>query len=210
GVWTDRTWRVKAPADYHGIPVKKLLESEWIRVFPNEPALTKDSDGDGLTDLVELRLGTDPFKADTDGDGVGDATDPCPNGPNRPLGDDEKIVAAAIEARFFNGDYEVPALISATGVRPFKVYGYGSIAIWDDGQRQKNLGNMYAGGVNLVRLYSNEPKSKHCITYGSDHKTATTIISRYSGGLNGETWEAKLKKIGDEWFVIELTMLSIS
>lgn len=31
-----------------------------------------DSDGDGLADLVEQRIGTDPLATDTDGDGVGD------------------------------------------------------------------------------------------------------------------------------------------
>jgi hypothetical protein len=33
---------------------------------------TTDSDGDGLTDSEELRLGTDPFNPDTDGDGYPD------------------------------------------------------------------------------------------------------------------------------------------
>jgi hypothetical protein len=37
--------------------------------------LRRDSDGDGLPDLVERRLGTDPLKADTDGDGVPDGRD---------------------------------------------------------------------------------------------------------------------------------------
>ncbi|MCK5022754.1 MAG: hypothetical protein KAS04_01140, partial [Candidatus Aenigmarchaeota archaeon] len=32
----------------------------------------KDSDGDGLFDSTELKLGTDPQNADTDGDGMGD------------------------------------------------------------------------------------------------------------------------------------------
>jgi hypothetical protein len=41
-------------------------------------ALEKDSDGDDLTDLLEERLGTDPNRADTDGDGVPDAWDPLP------------------------------------------------------------------------------------------------------------------------------------
>ncbi len=31
-----------------------------------------DTDGDGLADIVELRIGTDPFDPDTDGDGVND------------------------------------------------------------------------------------------------------------------------------------------
>ena len=37
--------------------------------------LRKDSDGDGLTDIVEARFRTDPNKADTDGDGVPDNLD---------------------------------------------------------------------------------------------------------------------------------------
>ena len=37
--------------------------------------LRKDSDGDGLTDIVEARFRTDPDKADTDGDGVPDNLD---------------------------------------------------------------------------------------------------------------------------------------
>lgn len=41
-------------------------------------AIRLDSDHDGLTDLVEKRLGTDPMKADTDGDGIPDGKDPNP------------------------------------------------------------------------------------------------------------------------------------
>lgn len=40
--------------------------------------LTRDSDGDGLTDLVEARLLLDPSKPDTDGDGMKDGDDPTP------------------------------------------------------------------------------------------------------------------------------------
>jgi len=40
--------------------------------------LTRDSDGDGLTDLAEARLLTDPAAPDTDGDGIPDGADPLP------------------------------------------------------------------------------------------------------------------------------------
>jgi hypothetical protein len=46
--------------------------------------LTRDSDGDGLTDLAEERLVTDPLAPDTDGDGVADAVDPLPQVEARP------------------------------------------------------------------------------------------------------------------------------
>lgn len=40
--------------------------------------LTRDSDGDGLTDLLEERIVTDPHDADTDGDAMTDAEDGLP------------------------------------------------------------------------------------------------------------------------------------
>ncbi len=45
--------------------------------------LRKDTDGDGLTDLAEERLLTDPESRDTDGDGLEDAVDPLPAIPLR-------------------------------------------------------------------------------------------------------------------------------
>jgi hypothetical protein len=41
-------------------------------------ACDADDDGDGLTDVVEGELRTDPARADTDGDGRPDGADPCP------------------------------------------------------------------------------------------------------------------------------------
>jgi hypothetical protein len=45
--------------------------------------LRKDSDGDGLTDLAEERLMTDPLSRDTDDDGLEDGVDPLPTVPLR-------------------------------------------------------------------------------------------------------------------------------
>ena len=42
--------------------------------------LKKDSDNDGLTYEQELKLGTDPYNADTDGDGIQDTEDRHPAG----------------------------------------------------------------------------------------------------------------------------------
>ncbi|HEX4823247.1 MAG TPA: hypothetical protein VFV19_02940 [Candidatus Polarisedimenticolaceae bacterium] len=48
------------------------LEAAWAD-------LERDRDGDGLTDLAEERLMTDPDSADTDGDGLRDGEDPLPH-----------------------------------------------------------------------------------------------------------------------------------
>ncbi len=45
----------------------------------------KDTDGDGLLDIQELRFGTDKNNPDTDGDGVNDYDDPHPIDPKLPL-----------------------------------------------------------------------------------------------------------------------------
>jgi hypothetical protein len=210
GVWVNRTWDHDPPKQFHGIPIKKLVDSEWIKILPDDASLRKDSDGDGLTDIVERRLGTNPHKRDTDGDGVPDSVDPCPNGPVRALGDDEKIVAACIEARFFEEDWGTPALVNAAGVKPFKVFGYRGLTIWDEGPAQKELASVYSGGVNIVTVYSEDRNSKSCIDYAPDHKSAHTMIRRYSGGLNGEGWDVDLVKIGNEWYVVSLKMKYIS
>lgn len=43
-----------------------------------------DSDNDGWTDKEEYKIGTDPYKKDTDGDGYWDRQDPNPLNPNIP------------------------------------------------------------------------------------------------------------------------------
>ncbi|MEA2325450.1 MAG: hypothetical protein QOE68_409 [Thermoanaerobaculia bacterium] len=77
-------------------PIKELLavDFKWRD-------LERDSDGDGLTDLVEERILTDPQSADTDSDGLADGVDPLPQVAFRQSqGDAAKIVATAIEAYY--------------------------------------------------------------------------------------------------------------
>jgi hypothetical protein len=58
------------------LPVKRSAEG----LFLDLPlaTLARDRDDDGLTDLAEARLLTDPTLADTDGDGLADGDDPLP------------------------------------------------------------------------------------------------------------------------------------
>jgi hypothetical protein len=54
------------------------IEQTWLPLALTWTDAAVDSDGDGWTDRLEQRLGTDPHRADTDGDGVADALDPAP------------------------------------------------------------------------------------------------------------------------------------
>ena len=72
GVYTAKTWHGQAPTEFRGTPMKSFLDSDWIKILPGDSEIRKDTDGDGLTDVVEKRLGTDPKNPDTDGDGLGE------------------------------------------------------------------------------------------------------------------------------------------
>ena len=52
-----------------------LILNPWACV---DEELSRDSDGDGLTDKQEERFGTDPFNPDTNGNGIPDGQDPSP------------------------------------------------------------------------------------------------------------------------------------
>ena len=53
---------------------KEVLEREKIKI-EKQKILLKDSDGDGLSDAEEIRLGTDPFNSDSDNDGFLDGVE---------------------------------------------------------------------------------------------------------------------------------------
>ncbi|MGC9443668.1 MAG: right-handed parallel beta-helix repeat-containing protein [Candidatus Methanospirareceae archaeon] len=54
-------------------------------IRPGGSAASLDADGDGLSTLQELIMGTDQYNNDTDGDGYDDGIDPFPLDPARPL-----------------------------------------------------------------------------------------------------------------------------
>jgi hypothetical protein len=58
-----------ADSDGDGLPdgIEYLLKGDPFSARPED-----DDDGDGLTNIEEVRLGTDPSRADTDGDGLSD------------------------------------------------------------------------------------------------------------------------------------------
>ncbi len=61
----------------HGYVPYELVQDGLLLTFDLE-TLRKDSDGDGLTDIVEKRLHTDLYNSDTDGDGIPDNLDMNP------------------------------------------------------------------------------------------------------------------------------------
>ena len=79
-------------SDYCNLPIAVLLA---MFSFSGQ-ALAADSDGDGLTDSYELKIGSESYLSDTDGDTVKDA-DEVGNDQNSPLDSDNDGVINALD-----------------------------------------------------------------------------------------------------------------
>jgi hypothetical protein len=84
-------------------------------------SVSRDSDSDGLADLVEVRMGTDPRRPDSDGDGIDDAHDPVPNAVSRaPIGEREEVVEALYrQFALLGGASELTAIVDESPLRWF-------------------------------------------------------------------------------------------
>jgi hypothetical protein len=122
----------------------------------------EDSDGDGLTDLVERRLRLDPHNPDTDGDGLRDADDPAPNARLREPRDDEQAIAAAIFRQFFQFEDGVddPAAMVAVVVSDFALEWRGrrDPTITLDAREAARLRDETGDGLLLVSIRRGEPR----------------------------------------------------
>ena len=120
-------------------------------------------------------------------------------------------------ARFFAADWGTPAVIEVEGVEPFEMYGYPEPLLWANKGYAGDLPRMYGTGMNTLNFqhagekfdFEHEEEGP-LITISKDGKTATTLISRYSGGRNGDGNAVKLVKIGDEWFVVSIGIVYVS
>ena len=95
-------------------PVATITKREAVGLYLDLPweLLERDSDGDGLTDLAEERLLTDPHQADTDQDSLNDRIDPLPQVPHRVEMDDRTLLMQAILDNTLGG---VPAVVHEVG-----------------------------------------------------------------------------------------------
>ena len=98
-----------------------------------------DRDGDGWTDRVEERLGTDPDKADSDGDTLVDPVDPAPLGSRQPEAGctREAALATSLSTFVLLGPPEPPLRLVAGSEANLHYQGLGSQVIWsapDDGE----------------------------------------------------------------------------
>jgi hypothetical protein len=153
--------------------------------------VTRDSDGDGWTDVEERYLGLNPSAADTDRDGLPDGHDATPSDAGRendPRADETQILRRAVFAVF--GLTESP----------------GALFVNDNSTRLRfdNLpGPVFyrdaAGGVRV--------RWKLLEKTASD---AAVELSDYEGPLAASGNRIGLRRIGGDWYVVSIIMQWIS
>lgn len=203
-------------------PIRYTLD--WYTRFVGNEVLSQDSDGDGLTDVMEKRLGTDPQNADTDGDGLTDSEDRNPLARPRPLvTDEEKIMVASFEALYAFDSYDAwPCVIRLPkGMRPLELLGLnGRLFALPDAATGTPLTSCIGKGTAeytfLLREYDfagkklPREKMKNRVLWNATHTEAKISLNRYYGILNAEGYDVRLRKFGAEWVVIGLRSTWVS
>jgi hypothetical protein len=108
-----------------------------------DPALlARDADKDGWTDLAEQRLGTNPKKKDTDGDGRRDPKDPAPMASTKlgsKLTGRQEILSAAVFALLGFGDSDEPLFVLGSPAVNLPYEGYPAAILHASPERGRSL-----------------------------------------------------------------------
>jgi hypothetical protein len=160
--------------------------------------ITRDTDRDGWTDAEEERLGLDPRKPDTDGDGIPDGKDICPAYAPRPGDDDEeaRILQKAIFAVFgLSGSRDL--IFVGEGSRRLQVWGYEGPILYGisaDTWHKKHISGTWVGWKVTART----------------EREATVSIGDWEGTLAAGGQTVTLRKIQGDWYVVKMELGEVS
>jgi len=158
--------------------------------IPIDRALA-DGDMDGWTDWEEQVMSIDEGNPDTDGDGVSDGRDVCPDyAPAAGDEDDDEvaIIQKAFFATFGLSDSRYLLLVGEKS-RKVQLWGYGAPILYRNGDEWRS--NRGLGGV-FVNWETTERSDED----------ATVQIYDWEGSEASGSQKVLLKKIQGEWFVV--------
>lgn len=210
---------------FTGVTRDKIGKSDWLSRFAENAAVRKDSDGDGWTDLLESRFGTDPRRADTDGDGLRDSEDMNPLAAPRQLADNEMVLKAAFEAlNQFDAPAGSPCLMELPkGIKPFEVANWGWVVLQHKPgaaspmDKLRQPGRIYVdydytsmdfAGKRTER--GKPPYPGAVILWNADRTEALVQVGLIAGPRAGTGHNIRVRRFGREWVVVDVEMAWIS
>ncbi len=204
-----------------GVESRKLVKTDWLTAFSSDSNLTRDTDGDGLTDVIERRIGTRLDLADSDGDGLSDAVDCNPLVAPRELSEEEQVLAAAFGACFNFTIRRSPALVRfPKGMKPFELCGWNWIVVPEAAESTRELACLVGTGTDRVSflppsedfgfLPMEHADTPDIILWGKDRTEAKLSVYDYFGNVGAVTWEVHLRKIEGQWTSIRVRVTMVS
>ncbi len=203
--WTTRPGAAAVAASEAGVYAATVFEPWWWdrvereghvpvtwsspRVFRIDERLTRDTDGDGLTDITEEWFLTDPQNADTDGDGTADGQDLDPLATTVPDTEEARI-RQAVFARVCGGR-EHPVVVVAPQRQVFTGHSNRVLCLTQEEAEVYRL--KYNWALPYLKVED--------IRIDDQQGTATAKWGLHSGGDAGHGGEFELEKQNGEWVV---------
>ncbi len=160
-------------------------------MFRIDERLTRDTDGDGLTDITEEWLLTDHQNPDTDGDGTPDAEDLDPLATTVPDTEEARIRQAVFVQ--VCGDREYPVGVVAPQRQVFTDHSNRVLCLTQEEAEIYRL--KYNWALPYLKVED--------IRIDEQEGTAAVKWGLYSGGFGDHGGEAKLEKQNGEWVVTD-------
>jgi hypothetical protein len=153
----------------------------------------RDSDGDGLTDAEERRLGLQPGRADSDGDGIRDSEDTAPDfAPPDRASEDALLLQKAFFATFGISESRYTMFVDTAHSTPIQPWGFRGQVIYN--VHPKEYGAVSAGWKIAKR----------------DDTTALVELFDGEGPLAAGGVNVRLEKKSGRWTVVAVETTWIS
>jgi HEAT repeats len=166
-----------------------------------------DRDGDGLSDLVEERVHTDPERADTDGDGLTDPLDPAPNARSqRPLTENDAVTLAVLRQIWMTTDvppFRSPLMFIESRTAPeWRRKGGVTISVTTDKATPP-----LPPGVERILLYWLPEVDPGYWLSQLDERLPRSLLGdperTYVSMVSDSTMYATVRKMAGDWYVVD-------
>ncbi len=177
------------------VPMPPSLGPQTLEIVVGD--VERDSDKDGWTDIEESVLGLDPRNPDTDGDGIPDGADVCPNyapAPGDAADESVQIIQKAVLATF-GLTRSMEPLYPSPESRKVQLWGYRAPVVY--GRSHPTW--------SPAPSAADSPEGQVFVTWKVARKTpdeALVVLSDSEGPLAAGGQEVTLAKRNGEWFVV--------